>query len=201
MVVGELLRRASIKLKAEWQDGQDQRVEENFVEPDFMLPFDLERFEGDAYPAYDWGVSAVELEFDALTGTNQVKGCWNSFDVGTPIDLNIVIGQMEGGVLQGLGYASMEQMASDEHGRIRNNSYSDYIIPTAMDIDELKVKMHIVEYPNGPYGAKGAGELPLVGIAPAFISAAEQALDCKLNRIPLTAEQALSLLQNREGVA
>jgi CO/xanthine dehydrogenase Mo-binding subunit len=192
MVVGELLRCAAIRLRDEWKDGVEQVVEERYVEPNFMLPFDAEKFEGDAYPTYSWGVSAVELCFDSLTGTNEIVGCWSSFDVGTPIDTAIVVGQMEGGVLQGLGYASMEQMETDATGRIRNNSYSDYILPTSQDVPELEVKLHVVEYPFGPYGAKGAGELPLVGIPAAFIAAAEQALKTNdLNHIPLKAEEAL----------
>jgi CO/xanthine dehydrogenase Mo-binding subunit len=201
MVVGELMRRAAIKLKAEWKDGQEQLVEEHYAEPDFMLPFNLDKFDGDAYPTYAWGVSAVELSFDSLTGNNDIVGCWSSFDVGTPVDDAIVIGQMEGGVLQGLGYASMEQMSTDASGRIRNNSYSDYIMPTAKDVPELDVNMHVVEYPNGPYGAKGAGELPLVGVPAAFIAAAEQAIGANdLNHIPLKAEESLQYFErSRKG--
>jgi CO/xanthine dehydrogenase Mo-binding subunit len=204
MVVGELLRRAAIKLREQWQDGQEQYVEERYVHPDFLVPFDLATFSGDAYPTYAWGVSAVELCFDSLTGTNKIVGCWSSFDVGTPIDEGVVVGQMEGGVLQGLGYSSMEQMFTDANGRIRNNSYSDYLIPTSLDVGTLDVWMHVCEYPQGPYGAKGAGELPLVGMPAAFIAAAEQALDTVgLNHIPLTAEEALAILGNngRKGVA
>ena len=191
MTVGELLRRAAIKLRNEWKDAQDQTVEERFVEPDFVIPFDIEQFQGDAYPTYAWAASAVEVEVDTLTGINKVVGAWASFDVGTPIDYNIVIGQMEGGLLQGLGYASMEQMASDTTGRIRNNSFSDYIIPTSVDVPVIKVKLHIEEYPLGPYGGKGAGELPLVGMPAAYMAAIEQALNRKIQHIPYSAEDAL----------
>jgi CO/xanthine dehydrogenase Mo-binding subunit len=195
MMVGELLRRAAIRLRDEWEEGVEQRVVEHYIQPDFMLPFDINTFSGDAYPTYAWGVGAVELCFDALTGANEIVGSWSSFDVGTPMDTAIVIGQMEGGVLQGLGYSSMEQMGVDETGRIRNNSYSDYIMPTAQDAPELNIHLHVVEYPYGPYGAKGAGELPLVGIPAAFIGAAEQALRAgDLNHIPLTAEESLAYL-------
>ncbi|MDR1043069.1 MAG: molybdopterin-dependent oxidoreductase [Clostridiales Family XIII bacterium] len=200
MVVGELLRRAAARLKEEWKDGEDQRVEERFVEPDFMLPFHIETFDGDAYPTFSWGVGAIELKIDRLTGENEVVGSWNSFDIGTPIDLNIAVGQMEGGVLQGMGHASMEQMSADARGRIRNNSYSDYILPTSKDLPVLEVKMHVEGYPYGPYGAKGAGELPLVGIPPAFVDAAEQALSgASINHIPLTAEDTLDIISGLGG--
>ncbi len=191
MTVGELLRRAAIRLRSEWKDAEDQTVEERFVEPDFVIPFYIEKFQGDAYPTYAWAVSAVEVEVDTLTGVNKVLGAWASFDVGTPIDYNIVVGQMEGGLLQGLGYASMEQMAADHTGRIRNNSFSDYIIPTSVDVPVLEVKMHVEEYPLGPYGAKGAGELPLVGMPAAYMAAMEQALHQSIQHIPFSAEDAL----------
>jgi CO/xanthine dehydrogenase Mo-binding subunit len=191
MTVGELLRRAAIHLRSEWKEGEDQTAEERFVEPDFVIPFDIEKFQGDAYPTYAWAASAVEVEVDTLTGVNKVLGAWASFDVGTPIDYNIVVGQMEGGLMQGLGYASMEQMATDNNGRIRNNSFSDYLIPTSMDVPVLEVKMHVEEYPLGPYGAKGAGELPLVGMPGAYMAAMEQALNRKIQHIPFSAEDAL----------
>jgi CO/xanthine dehydrogenase Mo-binding subunit len=202
MIVGELLRRAASNLRETWRDGEDQTVEEHYAEPDFMIPFSIEDFYGDAYPTYGWAAAVVELRIDSLTGEIEIAGSWSSFDIGTPIDLNVAIGQMEGGVMQGLGYASMEQMKADEQGRIRNNSYSDYIVPTSKDVSELKVKMHIEEYPFGPYGAKGAGEVPLVGIPAAFVAAAEQALGEKnIYHIPFTPEDALEILHrdNRDS--
>lgn len=196
MTVGELLRRATITLRSQWEDGKEQIVEERFQEPDFVIPFDLDKFQGDAYPTYAWAVSVVEVQVDTLTGVNEVLGAWASFDVGTPIDMNIVVGQMEGGLMQGLGYSSMEQMATDASGRIRNNSYSDYIIPTSVDVPNLQVKMHVEEYPLGPYGAKGAGELPLVGLPAAYIPALQQALGgVPLYHAPFSAEDTLQILQ------
>ncbi|MDR2587319.1 MAG: xanthine dehydrogenase family protein molybdopterin-binding subunit [Coriobacteriales bacterium] len=199
MVVGELLRRAAIRLKEEWCEGQPQRIEEHYTHPDYLVPFNLETFSGDAYPTFAWGVGVVELGFDTLTGANEVLGSWSCFDIGTLADEAIAVGQMEGGVLQGLGYSSMEQMAIDGRGRIRNNSYSDYLIPTSVDVPQLEVQMHVCEYPGGPYGAKGAGELPLVGIPAAFIAAAEQALGVRgINHIPLTAEETLDYLSGSQ---
>ena len=193
MIVGELLRRAASRLQDHWIEGEEQVFEEHFKEPDFVIPFDLERFRGDAYPVYAWAVCAVEVELDMITGNVKVLGSYGSFDVGTPIDRKIVIGQMEGGLLQGIGYASMEQMAVDGRGRIRNNSLSDYLIPTSLDVPNMQCVLYEQEYPDGPYGAKGAGELPTVGVAAAYLEAVEQALgNVKLNHIPFTAENALS---------
>jgi len=195
MTVGELLRRAAIRLGKEWKDGEEQWVEEHFEEPDFVIPFDLNVFKGDAYPTYAWGVNAVELEVDTLTGLSKVLGAWGCYDVGTPADMNIVVGQMEGGLLQGLGYSSIEYMTADAKGRIRNNSYSDYIIPTSVDVPNMEVIMHVEEYPYGPYGAKGAGELPLVGVPGAYAAAMEQALGVSINHIPFTAEDTIKTLR------
>jgi CO/xanthine dehydrogenase Mo-binding subunit len=194
MIVGELLRRASIRLREQWIDGEEQIIEERFKEPDFLIPFDLESFHGDAYPTFSWAVNAVEVELDTITGNVKVLGAYGSFDVGTPIDRKIVIGQMEGGLLQGIGYASMEQMAVDSNGRIRNNSMSDYLIPTSLDAPNLQCMLYEGKYPDGPYGAKGAGELPAVGGAAAYLDAMEQALGgVAVNHIPFTAENALEV--------
>ena len=196
MVVGELLRRAAEKLREQWADGREQTVEEHFNEPDFVIPFDPEEFRGDAYPTYAWAVNAVEVEIDAITGAAKVLGAYGCFDGGTPIDKTIMEGQMEGGMLQGIGYASMEQMAVDSTGRIRNNSFSDYIIPTSLDVPKLQCILHEEKYPEGPYGAKGAGELPLVGVAAAYLEAVEQALGgARLNHIPFTAEDTMKKLK------
>jgi CO/xanthine dehydrogenase Mo-binding subunit len=197
MVVGELLRRASIRLREEWIDGEEQTIEECFKEPDFVIPFDLQNFHGDAYPVFSWGVNAVEVELDTIAGNVKVLGAYGSFDVGTPIDKNIVVGQMEGGLLQGVGYASMEQMAVDANGRIRNISLSDYLIPTSLDVPNLKCMLYEEKYPEGPYGAKGAGELPSVGAAAAYLEAVEQAIggNARLNHIPFTSENAMDELR------
>ncbi len=196
MTVGELMRRAAIKLREEWKEGEEQWVEENYVQPDFMIPFSLEEFKGDAYPTYSWGVNAVEVELDTYTGSSKILGAYGDFDVGTPIDYNIVLGQMEGGFLQGIGYASTEYMTYDDKGRIRNNSFADYIIPTAMDVPNMQIQLHVEKYPFGPYGAKGAGELPLDAVAAAYTQAVEQALHNgkKVNHIPFTAEDTIEIL-------
>ena len=97
--------------------------------------------------------------------------------------------------MQGLGFAHMEQMDYNEKGRIRNNSLSDYIIPTSVDVPNLEVKMHVEEYPLGPYGAKGAGELPLVGGAGAYIAAVEDAVKSDIFHHPFSNEDTLEAIK------
>jgi len=194
MVVGELLRRAAEKLKKEWSDGEEQTVEEHYKHPEFLIPFDTKTLQGDAFPVYSWAVNAVEVEIDTLTGRISVIGAWGSFDVGTPIDEGIVIGQMEGGFLQSIGWGMMEKVTVHS-GSIRSNTLSDYMIPTAMDVPNLRVMLHVDEYPFGPYGAKGAGELPHVGGAPATIEAIQNALGMHLNKTPFLAEDVIEALK------
>ena len=102
---------------------------------------------------------------------------------------------MQGGLLQGIGYASMEQMDYNDQGIIRNNSFSDYIIPTAVDVPHLVTEILNNPYTHGPYGAKGAGELPLVGAAPAYVEAVENALSVSIHKIPFTPEDTMRVLQ------
>lgn len=191
MIVGELLRRGAERMKRGWDPGKEMLVEEHYADPDFLLPFDLERFQGDAYPTYSWGVNAIEVEVDTLTGSTKIAGAWGVYDVGVAIDETVIHGQMQGGMIQGIGYASMEQIGYDGQGRIRNNSFSDYHIPTAMDVPDLITELVENPYPFGPLGAKGTGELSFVGAAPAYLHAVEQALGTTLNHIPLTQEDLM----------
>lgn len=196
MVVGELLRRAAVKLRNVWEDGKEQEVEEHYEHPDFVIPYIETKFEGDAYPAYSWGVNIIEVEIDMLTGTPNILGVYGNYDVGTPIDRNILMGQLEGGLLQGVGFASQERIPYDKNGCIRNHTMADYLIPTSLDVPELKCLIHVEKYPYGPYGAKGAGEIPLVGAAPAYLQAVEQALgdDVRLNSVPFVLEDIINVI-------
>ena len=197
MVVGELLRRAAVMLRAEWIDGEEQTIEQRYEHPGFMIPFDTDNFKGDAYPTYSWAASVVEVEIDTLTGYITIPGAWGSFDIGTPIDENIVTGQMEGGFVQSIGWAMMEN-CSPRNGKIGNKLLCDYIVPTALDVPNINIMFHINEYPEGPFGAKGAGEMSHVGGAPALIEAIQNALGVKINKLPFMPEDVMDV--QREGV-
>ncbi len=195
MIVGLILRRAADKLKDAWKPGETVTIEEHYQHPDYMIPFSLDTFKGDAYPDYSWSGNAVEVEVDTLTGEARTVGCWGVYDVGVPIDEAVCHGQMQGGMLQGLGYASMEQIAYNDRGVIRNDHLSDYIIPTSMDAPPLVSDFVINPAEFGPMGAKGAGELPHVGVAPAYVLAMEQALNVPLYKAPFSMEDALKALE------
>lgn len=195
MTVGKLLERAALKLKADWKDGEYQCIEENYVHPD-LIPWNIETFSGDAYPTFSWGVNVVEVEVDTLTASTEVTGIWGVFDVGTAIDETIMRGQMEGGMLQGLGYGSMENMIV-RNGSVRQNSITDYMIPTAMDVPKMETALIDNPYSGGPFGAKGAGEITLVGTAPAYVAAVEHATNVEAMKIPLLPEELMELMDPR----
>ncbi|MDS0524611.1 xanthine dehydrogenase family protein molybdopterin-binding subunit [Clostridium sp. SHJSY1] len=195
MVVGKLLERAANRLKVNWKNGQEQEIEENYKHPD-LIPWNITKFNGDAYPSYSWGINIVELEVNIITAVIEVKGIYTVYDIGIPIDETIIEGQIQGGVIQGLGYGSCENMDCDDEGRIKQHSITDYIIPTSKDV--VNMKNELVDNPCdlGPFGAKGAGELTLVGTAPAYANAIENALGIKVGKIPVTPEWIMEAIEN-----
>lgn len=195
MMVGMLIQRAAKKMKKEWVKGEEKLYTEHYVEPDYKIPFDKEKFTGDAYPDYSWGVNVIEVEVDTLTAVTKVTGAWGVYDIGVPIDMNIVHGQMQGGILQSIGYASIEKINTNEWGVIRNRRFSDYLIPTSLDADKIVTDFVNNPYNYGPYGAKGAGELPAVGPAPAYVEAVEHALESNINKIPVTQEETMKVIK------
>ncbi len=186
MIVGELVLRAASALKAAWKPGTEEIVEERYRQPE-GIEWDQESFTGDAYPTYSWGANCAEVAVDPLTGEIEVTGFWGAYDIGTPLDRRIAVGQMTGGIAQGIGYATIEVMDAPA-GRILQASMTDYAIPTSLDLPPLSVSL--VETPGecGPFGAKGAGELPLVGAAPAVAAAVSDAIGRPVNSIPIRPE-------------
>jgi len=192
MVVGKLLERAAKRLKEEYKSGKYQMIEEHYVHPD-MIPWDIHLFTGDAYPTYSWGINVVEVEVDTLVAETKILGVWAIYDVGNAIDEIIMKGQIEGGMLQGLGYASCEKMENIK-GTIRQASMTDYIIPTSKDTVPFVSELVDNPYEGGPFGAKGAGELTIIGIAPAYALAVEEAVEHNIRFIPVTPEKLMELL-------
>lgn len=192
MIVGKLLERAAIRLRDDYRHGEHQVIEEHYVHSE-MIPWDMNTFTGDAYPTYSWGINVVEVEVDTLLAETTILGVWGLFDVGKAIDESIMQGQMEGGMLQGLGYASTEKMENVK-GRIPQASMTDYIIPTAKDTILFTTELFDNPYEGGPFGAKGAGELTIIGAAPAYALAVENAVNRSIGFIPVTPEKLLSII-------
>jgi CO/xanthine dehydrogenase Mo-binding subunit len=159
--------------------------------------FDLETGRGDAYMCYSFSANVVEVEVDTETGETRVQRVFSGHDVGRVINPTTGEGQVEGGVVQGLGYALVEEHALDR-GRIVNDQFSTYIIPTPPDTPEIHPILVEHAFDWGPYGAKGLGETPIIAVAPAVTSAIHHAAGVRLREIPATPERVWAALRARE---
>jgi CO/xanthine dehydrogenase Mo-binding subunit len=192
MIVGGLLKKAAERMREE----ESEEVLEEYQQPPYV-EWEQDSFTGDAYPVYSWGANAIEVEIDPTTYEVTVTGVWGVYDVGTPIDEKIVRGQIEGGVSQALGYATIEVMEGTG-GKLNQGSMTDYILPTSMDFPDVVCELVESYYEYGPYGAKCAGELPFIGVAPALGSAVQHALGVAVKRIPLTPEYLMEAVEGED---
>jgi CO/xanthine dehydrogenase Mo-binding subunit len=156
--------------------------------------FDLESGQGDAYVCYSFSANVVEVSVDTETGEVTPTGVVSGHDLGRVINPTTGEGQVEGGVVQGLGYALVEEHAT-ENGRIVNDQFSTYIIPTPLDAPPIQTVLVEHEYSWGPYGAKGLGETPIIAVAPAVTAAIHHAVGVRIDAIPATPERVLAALQ------
>jgi len=156
--------------------------------------FDLANGQGEPYICYSFSANVVEVEVDTETGETRVLRVFSGHDAGRVVNPTAGEGQVEGGVLQGLGYALMEEHLLKE-GRILNDQFSTYIIPTPLDTPDIHAILVEHVYPWGPYGAKAPGETPIIGIAPAVTAAIAQATGVRVHEIPATPERVWAALQ------
>ena len=194
MIVGGLIARAARNMKENWKKGEYQKTSERYKQPEY-IKWNQDTFQGDAYPAYSWGMNVVEVEVDKRTYEVTIKEEWSVYDVGKAIDEQIILGQVDGGQLQGLGYGYLEKMRHKD-GKIQHKNVTDYIIPTSVDTPKMNTFIIDNPYPLGPYGAKGAGELPMVGGAPAVALAIENAIGKRITKIPVSPEYIMELINN-----
>ncbi|QWC00546.1 xanthine dehydrogenase family protein molybdopterin-binding subunit [Mycoplasmatota bacterium] len=193
MIVGGLLARAAKEMKKRWNE-EEFIVMKEYEQPDY-IEYDEKHFIGDAYPAYSWGVNIVEVEVDPVTYQVDLKKAWSVYDAGKAIDERVVLGQADGGLAQGLGYGYLEVM-NHKNGKIMQKNMTDYIIPTAMDLCDMDTFLFDNPYAYGPYGAKGVGELTLIGGAPAIAKAIENAIGKNVFKIPVTPEYIMELINH-----
>jgi CO/xanthine dehydrogenase Mo-binding subunit len=156
-----------------------------------------ETYQGDAYGAYGWAVYLAEVSVDTRTAEVRVDSFTAVQEVGTIVNPMLAAGQVEGGVAQGIGFAVYENVVWKE-GRMINGQMTNYIMPTSMDVPPIRVIFEEVPYGPGPSGAKGIGELPLDGTAPAVANAVSHATGVDIRRIPVTPEALSDLLAARE---
>ena len=196
-IVGYLLQEAARKLKGRLAEPGEFEVEQEYEHPP-GLSWDAETLNGDAYPSYSWGVNCIEVEVDPLTYEVTVLGIWTAYDVGRAIDEGVIRGQIVGGAVQGLGYAGLEKLENFD-GRFRQHTMADYCIPTSLDYPNVEYALFDNPYPYGPFGAKGAGEVVFDGIAPAFASAVQQAIDTEVAQLPVIPEYISEIVHGKNG--
>jgi CO/xanthine dehydrogenase Mo-binding subunit len=156
-------------------------------EPVRPVEWNDELFHGDAYPTYAWAVYVAEVAVDLNTYSASVTRFDALQEVGRIMHPVLAKGQIEGGVAQGIGYALYEKCVWKD-GRMMNNQMTNYIMPTSADLPEIHVHFEEVPCVHGPSGAKGIGELPMDGPAPAILNAIENATGISFDTIPLLPE-------------
>jgi CO/xanthine dehydrogenase Mo-binding subunit len=169
------------------------RVEHQYVD-DGSVQWDPDRYVGDAYPTYGWACNIVDLDVDADTGEVLYRRFVGATDVGRAINPVLATGQLEGGVVQALGWATAEEVVLDARGCMRNDRLTNYIIPTAADAPEMVTVLVEIPFAGGPFGAKGIGEIPMDGPAAAVAQAVESACGAVLDRLPMTPERVLEAM-------
>ncbi|HZB46663.1 MAG TPA: molybdopterin cofactor-binding domain-containing protein, partial [Pyrinomonadaceae bacterium] len=170
-----------------------------YTQPDDIV-WDDEHYRGDAYGAYAWAVYVAEVSVDLLTYEARVEDFVAVQEVGRVINPVLAAGQIEGGVAQGVGFALFEKVAWRD-GRMTNGQMTNYIIPTAADMPPVRVHFYENPYAGGPGGAKGIGELPMDGPAPAILNAIENATGCAFDHAPLMPEDLSEKLAAVEASA
>jgi CO/xanthine dehydrogenase Mo-binding subunit len=156
--------------------------------------WDDQKYRGEAYAAFAWAVYVAEVTVDLATYGVTVDDFVALQEVGRVLNPVLARGQVIGGVAQGIGFALYEKVEW-RNGRMQNGQMTNYIIPTSADLPPIRVVFEELGNRHGAFGAKGIGELPMDGPAPAIVNAIEDALGIAFDSIPLLPENIF------EGVA
>ncbi len=163
------------------------------------IVWDDASYRGDAYPTFSWACYAAEIAVDTVTFEVKVEDFVAAQEVGRVVNPVLAAGQIEGGVAQGIGWGLWEDVVSNQ-GRMVNNQMTNYIIPTSADLPRIRVIFLENPHPAGPGGAKGIGELPMDGPAPALLNALQNALGpLRLDEVPMTPERLLTRYEEVYG--
>jgi CO/xanthine dehydrogenase Mo-binding subunit len=221
MVVGRLIERASLQLLEMLRSHAGLGV--HYTSEDFFVAceryraahgevrslchyeappgifWDDKTYHGEAYPAYAWAIYVAQVAVDTVTYSAEVEEFWAVQEVGRVLHPVMAKGQIEGGVAQGIGYALYEKVIL-QNGHMANNQMTNYIMPTAEDVPPIHVHFEELPFRFGGFGAKGIGELPHDGPAPAILNAIRDATGVGFNRIPLLPEDIFAKLTARQPV-
>jgi CO/xanthine dehydrogenase Mo-binding subunit len=218
MVVGKLIERASHQLVAMLR--KDAGLPEHFYREEFFTAcehfraktgevvslcryeappdifWDDQNYRGEAYPAFAWSVQVAQVAVDTITYSTEVEEFWAVQEVGRVLNPVLAGGQIEGGIAQGIGYALYEKVLL-QNGHMANNQMTNYIMPTAEDVPPIHIFFEEIPFKHGGYGAKGIGELPHDGPAPAILNAIKDAIGVSFHSIPLLPEDIFEVLSKR----
>ncbi len=207
MIVGRLLERCARDMRkrlGRLTPAQYFRKHGSFTvtseyEPPPGLAWSDDTYAGDAYGSYAWGCNVVELEVDPVTFEVTPINVTAVAEIGKAIHPMMAIGQIEGGTAQGIGYALTEEVVMKD-GRMANAQLTNYIIPTPMDAAPMDIGILERPYRHGPFGAKGVGEMPIDGPAPAVVNALRHC-GFDIRSIPATPERLMLAAQSRKPKA
>ena len=199
MVVGGLLQRCAAEMKGRLNGLTPRQylrkhgalvITKEYVKPP-DIAWDEDTYRGDAYGTYGWACDVVEVEFDPDTYEVRPVRVTVVAEIGRVLHPVLARGQIEGGTLQGIGYALLEQVVMRD-GRMANAQLTNYLIPTTRDTPAIDVVLLERPYRHGPFGAKGVGELPMDGPAPAIANAIRH-LGLDVRALPATPERMMTL--------
>lgn len=216
MVVGGLLIKAAQRLRTQVEAATGgafatthrayaaehgaTRIDQRFEPYPDSVTFDDDLYRGDAYPAFGWAACVAHVEVDLDTGEVHVRDVVAADDIGRVIHPVLAEGQVEGGTLQAVGYATIEEIKLQD-GRYLNDRLATYIIPTALDAPRISTILVEAPFTGVPHGAKGVGELPMDVGAPAVVAAIADATGAWIGDLPASPERILAALTGRAGVA
>lgn len=191
---GNAIRGAAEMALRSWANEERPAIATFMYRPPATTPYDPETGRSEPNFAYGYVAQAAEIEIDLETGQIDLVRLVSVNDVGRAVNPELVKGQVEGAVVQGQGYAVLENLVS-EQGKIRNPFLSNYLIPTVWDVPD-EVKSVVLEYadPIGPFGARGMAEMPLLPVAPAIAAAVFDATGVRIDAIPLTPDRVMAHL-------
>jgi len=208
MVVGGVVERAARALRERVETwGRERDVKSTFSDlgsrmaveegefseivqynPPTGVVWEDETYTGAAYAAFGMAACLVDVAVDPETAEIVIERCVHAVDVGKAIHPLIVKGQIEGGTLQALGWALLEDVTY-ENGRVRNRTMTNCIVPTSKDAPEMETILVEEPFPFGPHGAKGVGEIPMDGPAAAVADAVADALQIEFCELPISPER------------
>ena len=205
MVVGRILQRCAEEMRerlgtltpGEYLRTHGPLVITKQYEKSSAIAWDDHSYRGDAYGSYGWACDVVEVEVDPDTWQVKPTAFTTVHEIGKAIHPMLASGQIEGGSAQGIGYALFEEVVMRD-GRMANCQLTNYIVPTTLDTPAIDVVMLENPYKHGPFGAKGVGEMPIDGPAPAIINALRH-MGIDLREIPATPEKIMAASAERTG--